>query len=405
VTNIHPIVPSDISACPLAGVKVIEMTHWVAGPLAGMILGDLGADVLKVENPNSPDGGRGNTEAHGVNLVTDDGRYMCWETFNRNKRSIALDASTPDGQAVLHKLVADCDVFLTNLRRRPLEAMGASFEQLQKVNQRIVYAFAEGLGAVGPRANEPAVDSIGMAYSGFMFEVSAIPGVPWYPHGSIVDLQAGTMLAFAILSGLFARDRTGQAQYAHSSQLQAMMWLEMFGIAMAANTEDTFDAHKHSSPLFDAYKCRDGKYISIGILYDKTWPDLASVLESATLITDPRFSERVRRHENRVDLKEEFNTLFARRDRDEWLERLRAKGIMCSPVNTVTDLVTDEQVASEGYLVELENGLRFVKSPFGLEEIPRKGAPELGADTHEVLLALGLSIDEIVDLHIKNVVL
>jgi crotonobetainyl-CoA:carnitine CoA-transferase CaiB-like acyl-CoA transferase len=395
---------------PLAGVRVVELTGWVAGPQAGVILGDLGADVVKVESPHAPDPTRSHTAAQGLSMRTASGHLMCWETFNRNKRSLALDLSTNEGQRVLYQLVAKSDVFLTNMRTTALERLGASFDRLKTANPSLVYGVAGGLGSKGPRANDPVVDAIGMAYSGFMYAVSARQDEPWYPHGSLTDIQTGTMVAFGIVTALFARSSTNEAQYVHSSQLQSMMWLQNFNIAMAANNGTMFDAHVYASPAFSVYQCGDGEWIALALIHGDSpvrspWPVLFKLFGKPELTDDPRFASDAVRDLHRDELKAVLISGFEQRERDYWVDTLQSADIMCSGIKRVTDVVSDEHVAAEGYIFQLDNGLKFMRSCFELGDVPTKGAPDLGADTHEVLLDLGLSEDEIISLHLADVVM
>lgn len=390
---------------PLDGIRVVEVTMWVAGPTTGMVLGDLGAEVIKIESPNSPDPSRGLRVGQGLDLRTEDGKMMCYESFNRNKRGIAVDLRTPEGQEILHRLVARADIFVTNLLPPALTARGADFDTLREVNPRIIYAIARGLGAKGPRANDRVQDTIGMAYSGFMYTAAVQPGVPHYPPGSFSDVLTGTMVAFGAVAAVQARDRTDRAQFVESSQVQSMMWLQFYNFAAAANLGRTFDAHAAKSPLVTVYECADGAWIAIGLLRaDTQWPTLCEIFGREEVALDPRFDSEVQRDLHRDELDAFMREQFLRRPRDEWLDPLRDAGIWCGPVNSVEDLVDDDHVRAEGYITTVDNGLTMVGTPFGVDDMPKRGAPAYAAETSEVLAELGYSDEEIVQLNLSDVV-
>jgi crotonobetainyl-CoA:carnitine CoA-transferase CaiB-like acyl-CoA transferase len=393
----------------LEGIRVVEVSVYIAGPVAGMILADLGADVVKIERPTAPDPTRSVVYGQGLNVVSEDGRHMLWETYNRNKRAIAVDLRAESGRGILYELVRDADVFVTNLRISSLRKLGADFDALREVNPRIVYALAEGLGSSGPRANDPTMDSIGMAYSGFMDAVSPDGERPHYPLGGLSDVQTGTNVAFAAVLGLFARDRTGEAQFMHASQVQSLMWLQSYWLAVTANLGRNFSSPGNVSPFLAIYRCRDDSWLAISFLnVGVDWPhvidlfgfdDVGSELGDALSRPVSELGEMLKDPHSQDELNQRAEAVLARgfatRDRDEWLDLLRDAGIPAGPVQTVEDVLEDEHVIEEGYIVELDNGLRLAKSPIGVGSIPLRGAPTLGQHTEEVLRALGRTDEQI----------
>lgn len=390
---------------PLDGVRVVELSMWIAGPLAGMLLGDLGADVVKVESPSAPDPGRSLPVAHGLPVVTEDGRYMCWESFNRNKRTIAVDLKHPEGRRLMHRLVEQAEIFVTNLRASVRARYEVDFESLTAVNPRLVYASCEGLGVVGPRAQDPVQDTIGMAYSGFMHTVG-IHGTPHYPPGSASDVMTGTMTAFGVLAALRQRDATGEAQRVSSSQVQSMLWLQSYNASTAATLGRTFDGDRDPSPFIAIYRCADERWLALGLLRPATqWPALCRILGRPEVAEDPRFIDDSAREANRDQLRSFLEQALLELPRDEWITRMRAADVWCGPVHTVPEAVVDEHVVAEGYVATLDNGIRMVRAPFELTEIPLKGASPYAADTDEVLLQAGCDPVEITALRDAGVIL
>lgn len=404
---------SGLLTQPLRGMRVVEVSHYVAGPVAGMILADLGSDVIKIESPTVPDPTRSYVNVQGLSMVTKDGKRLMWESFNRNKRSLTLDLKSEQGRAVLAELVRSADIFVTNLQPRSLKERGADFESLRKINPRIVFALGTGLGTVGRRANDRTLDTIGMAYAGFMWTVAETSKHPHYPLGAMSDVQAGTNLAFAALAGVIARERTGEAQLTGTSQLQTLMWMQSLNLAAMANLGQNFTPET-ISPFFAVYPCRDDRWIALAVGRAETdLPVLADLIGVSDLLAAARKNWPSgpggvpEDPDSQTEFLNAVSSMITKglraKTRDQWLELLRPTQISVGPVNTVSDLLADEHVAEERLLVDLDNGMTLAASPIMTDGLPRRGAPELGAQTFEILSELGYTDVQITALYADHV--
>lgn len=397
---------------PLAGIRVIDLTIWIFGPLAASLLGDMGAEVIKVERPITGDFSRGAQSIWGRGLWLPDGRNSFWESFNRNKKDITLDLNKVEGKEILYRLVEKSDVFITNLNPLALEKFGADKKTILEHNPKIIYAQGGGLGQKGPDANAPCQDTVGIARSGFMFNIPLPGDEPSYATGAISDTLAGTLLAFGILAALIARERVGITQAVYTSQLNAMMWLQYWNVAQRCNLGADFEPHnrkKSGNPLFNLYKCKDGKWIALGMFVsDRYWHDFCEVMDIKELENDPHFETEVKRKDHCEELIPILERVFITKPREEWSKPFTEKEFWFSIINKVDDLPTDPQVVANNLIVEFENSLKFLAGPFQLEKskIPLRGkSPELGQNTEEVLLDIcGLSWTDIEALKDEGVI-
>lgn len=396
---------------PLTGIRVVDLTIWIQGPLTASILGDLGAEVIKVEKPGMGDFSRGAQSLHNQTLITPDGRTLIWEMPNRNKRGIAVDLRRPEGREVFYRLVAAADVMVTNLHPQTLREMQVDRATIARYNPQLVYAQATGLGLRGPYAEDPCQDTVGMARAGFFYSNPTVDGQPTYPPGGLGDVLAATMLAFGVVTALLAKERQGIARSVTASQLGSLMWLALFPVTVAANIGveyPPFDRTNVANPLMNLYRCGDGQWFCTGLyITDRFWADFCAAMDLEHLRDDPRFATETLRAEHRRELIAILDTAFATRSRAEWEERFRARKLWCSIVNRYTDLPADPQVQANEYLITLDNGLKGVALPFELDGMrpPRRGAPDLGQDTDAVLRDIcGYSWDEIVRLKAADVV-
>lgn len=396
---------------PLEGIRVLDLTIWVQGPLAAMMLADLGAEVIKVEKPGQGDFARGALSMFGQPQKLPDGRSLMFEIANRNKKAIGVDLRRPEGQQVFYRLVEHADVVVTNLHPNTLREFRVDRETLLAIKPDLIYAHATGFGPLGPHAEDPCQDTVGMARSGFMFNTPAANGAPTYPLGALSDILSGTMLGFGVLASLLGRERSGVAQAVWSSQLSAMMWLQYYSVAQYANMGADFEPYDRTTvanPLMNLYRCADGQWIACGMaMAQRFWPDFCAVIGLTELEHDPRFAKDKQRAAHREELIAILDKAFATQPRDHWERLFREKEFWFSVVNHVSDLSADPQVIANNYMVELDSGLKTVAFPFALEKTPvprTQGAPGFSQHTDEILQQVcGYSMEEILAFKEKEI--
>jgi crotonobetainyl-CoA:carnitine CoA-transferase CaiB-like acyl-CoA transferase len=360
---------------PLAGLKVVEISMYAQGPIAGMILAGLGADVVKIEPVGSQDPFRTFAGMFGVQL-DEEGARQIFASVNRGKRCIALDVTSDAGRPVFHRLVEDADVFVSNLRRSALDKMGADADTLTGLNPRLVYARGAGFGFSGEIADDPCQDTVGMAYSGFMDMVSTTPE-PNYPPGALSDVATGTNLASAIMAGLLKRGITGTGSVVGTSQVQTMMWLQTFGIGFAANQGTRmarFDRAKAASPLLSIYETSDG-WISIGAVTNDQWLHVAHTMGLEGMLADPRFASLDDLIANSDAAAPFLIGRFGEEPTEHWWRLFREAGIWVSPVNRYDQLHTDPHILANNYIVTHEDGSSGSPSPSTSMPSPVSAAP------------------------------
>jgi crotonobetainyl-CoA:carnitine CoA-transferase CaiB-like acyl-CoA transferase len=401
---------NDNSFPPLAGVRVIDLTIWVQGPLAGQVLADLGADVIKIEKPGQGDFSRGLATLFGASMRTPDGKALMWELVNRNKRAIAIDLRKEEGQALLHRLVAEADVFLTNLLPRTLEQFAASPERLMEVNPRLVYAKGGGLGTTGKLANIAAQDTTGTAASGFMYTASG-NDQPVYPPGGLADVLSGTNLAFAAVAALLRREKTGRGEYVSTSLLQGMLWFQQLNVGAITNVGETlrpFDPKNAANAFLNLYQCADGEWLALGMtaMTRDDWFAFCDIIEHPDLKNDERFERNRGRIEHAHELIAVISEAMAARPRAHWIAAITHSGLPVAPVRRLEEVLADPDVQAEGMLTETPSGKRFVKAPFNLDGVPaaNNDAADYARDTFSVLTELGLTPEQIAELERDEVI-
>jgi crotonobetainyl-CoA:carnitine CoA-transferase CaiB-like acyl-CoA transferase len=403
-------------AGPLDGIRIIDWTIWQQGPVATQMLADLGAEVIKIEERERGDPGRGITAVAGSATVKS-GRNYYFEANNKHKKSIALNLKQPEAREIVHRLAARSDVFVQNFRKGVAKRLGLGYAELCALNPRIIYASASGYGPEGPDSAEPSFDYLGQARSGIMNAIGSGTTTPTYVYGGIADQMGAIMLAYGVLAALFARERTGIGQEVDASHLGSMMALQGLNVVARTIMGKEFPRNTRANaynPLWNHYRCADDKWISLAMLQpDRYWKNFCEVVGKAELIEDPRFAEVKTRGKNSAALVAIFDEVFATRPRDEWMRVLKGRGdFIYTIVNSVTDLPDDPQVRANDYVVDYDHpvlgNLTLLGMPVKLSATPgepRGHAPELGEHT-ELLLTemLGYSWDDVARLRDANVI-
>jgi crotonobetainyl-CoA:carnitine CoA-transferase CaiB-like acyl-CoA transferase len=400
---------------PLEGIRVLDWTIWQQGPICSLALGDLGADVIKIESRETGDPGRGVLRAQGLDLGSRPNFYF--EANNRGKKSLAIDVQTPEGREVVYRLAEKADVFVQNFRPGAAERAGLAYADLKKRNPRIVYANGSGFGRRGPDAERPCMDYLGLARSGIMMAAGEPGSPPLAIQGAIADQMGGTMLAFGVLTALVARERFGLGQEVDVSLLGAMSWLQGLSLSsrlMLGGEMPRFSRQFAFNPLWNHYRCQDDRWIAFAMAQaDRWWKDLVRVLGRPELADDPRYGTMMDRGMNAGEVIAIFDEVFATRSAAEWARILDDGGdFIFTLVNAVNDLPNDPQVRANGLIATVEHATNgpteMLNLPIGLSESPPRiagPAPEFGQHTEQILVdELGYSWEEVAALKERRVI-
>ncbi len=401
---------------PLTGIRIIDWTIWQQGPVATQMLADLGAEVVKIEERERGDPGRGIVAVSGGS-TDKGGRNFYFEANNKHKQSIALDLKKPEAREIVYKLAARSDVFVQNFRKGVAARLGLDYRSLKQHNPRLIYASASGYGPEGPNSGEPSFDYLGQARSGIMNALGVADSTPTYIFGGIADQMGAVMLAYGVLAALLARERFGVGQEVDASHLGSMMALQGLNVVARTFTGKEFSRNTRANafnPLWNHYRCADGKWICLGMLQpDRYWKDFCAAIGRRELTEDPRFADMRTRGHYASELIAILDTVFASKTRDEWMKTLKAGGdFIYTVVNSVSDLPNDPQVIANEYIVEHDvpglGRMPMLGMPVKLSETPgdpRGHAPEHGEHTEMILTEmLGYTWDDIARLRDANVI-
>lgn len=400
---------------PLDNIRILDITRALAGPYCTMMLGDLGADVIKVERPGSGDETRGwGPPFVGKPYGPYPGESAYFIAANRNKRSLTVNIQTPEGQEIIHQLAGISDVLVENYRTGDLDKLGLGYASLHEKFPKLIYCSVSGYGRTGPYADRPGYDAVIQGEGGMMSITGPVAGPPSRVGIPITDITSGMFAATAILAALRARDITGEGQLVDISLFDAH-------IALLTNVASNYlvggepprrlgNAHPNLVP-YDSFSARDGWFV-LGVANEKQWGLLCEMLNRQDMKTDERFASNGKRVTNRAALVDELNRTFAQRDVDDWLADLVKAGLPCGRINSIPEVFEHPQAQAREMTLESDHPtagtVRLPGFPYKLSQTPagiHRPPPLLGEHTEQVLTGvLGYSSEGVVALRDKGAI-
>ncbi|MFC2066874.1 CaiB/BaiF CoA transferase family protein [Chloroflexota bacterium] len=399
----------------LEGIRVVEWSVFHQGPSAGVKLAEMGADVIKLEEPGKGDQARGNKRMHGVSTDLPGGRNWFYEFLNYGKRGVAIDLKSQRGKEIVYSMIEGSDVFFTNFRRKAAVKLGLDYETLRRVNPKLIYASSSCLGNLGPFGDSPGLEGVAMARSGLSLVAGEGNQPPVPIVSSVTDQTGGLLLTIGILAALFARERSGIGQEVTTSQLGGGMLLQILNVMARILSGKELGRGVGSpprNPLYNYYRCQDNRWIIVFMNQNRYWERFCRAIERPDWFENPKFVTLEGRAEHSSELTKMLEDMFASEPYDVWEKKLSREDLIFSIVNTTSAVLEDPQVVANNLLPTVDHPVlgktRWLLTPIQFSQTPlafHGPAPELGQHTEEVLIEnFGYSWDDVNKLREEGVI-